>query len=103
MQHKFCQRHHNEPAVAHCRQCQRPLCADCAVRLDDHIFCSEECVARFEHFKSRWKEERPSRFKWVWKAALLAAAAVLFLLSVKIGAGRDVPFFVRLNEKIFGR
>ena len=76
----------------------------CAVRMSGQVFCSEQCGARYEAFMSRWKGVAKTRsFRWVWNVVLLGAAVIIFLAAVKFGASRNVPFFVGLSEKIFGK
>jgi hypothetical protein len=79
------------------------VCKDCVVSSDEHDFCSEECLHQFTRFKERYKvEEKKSKRTIVGQLALLIGAIVVVVIAIKLGAARKVPFFQRLNEKIFG-
>src|SRR5580765_3758280 len=40
---KFCYRHPTRIAKRRCFQCARPLCPDCQIKLDHHLFCGDMC------------------------------------------------------------
>ena len=43
MDQESCYKHDDEPAIAHCKSCEKPLCLSCAIRMSGHIYCSEDC------------------------------------------------------------
>jgi hypothetical protein len=105
MAEKFCVYHEGVPAVAKCRKCHKLVCKDCVVynEQDGTAFCSEECLAKYEHFQSRYnKEPKTGKRTIIGQFVLLAGAVIVVIIAIKLGAARKVPFFVRLNEKIFG-
>ncbi len=105
MEGKFCVYHEGVPAVAKCRKCHKLVCRDCVI-YDDHdgtAFCSEECYEKYHHFKSRYNEEpKTSKRTIIGQILLLVGAVVLVVVAIKLGAARNVPFFVKLNKKLSG-
>ncbi len=97
-----CFHHPGRSAVKHCRQCQRPVCAECLVVEEGKPFCSEECARRFRAFSERYGAVAPRRPSLLYRLVLLATAVLIGLIALRIGHSRGVPFFVRLHAFLFG-
>ena len=68
-----CAKHENTESVAACVHCGKPLCGECAIRMDGKLWCREclEVAARTLYGRGRW-----------WTSRLIAG-----LLSMIPGAG----------------
>ena len=105
MADKFCVYHEGVPAVAKCRKCHKLVCKNCVIydEEDGTAFCSEECYQKYQHFQSRYQETpKTSKRTIIGQLFLLVGAVVVVVIAIKLGAARKVPFFVKLNQKIFG-
>jgi len=49
-----CHKHPDRTARRKCYNCKQPLCPECQLKLDGHIFCSENC-------HKQWREKKEAR------------------------------------------
>ena len=56
-----CYRHPERVAKRKCYFCKKPICPECQVRLDHHIFCSETCHQSWLEEKKKKALSKPSR------------------------------------------
>src|SRR3990172_1281218 len=77
---KFCFKHPTYIAKRRCFQCRRPLCPNCQIKLDHHLFCSTQCHA--DHTASIPLQTRPryTRYALYASSLLLVASLVYFAL-----------------------
>jgi len=83
---EFCINHPTKKAVAHCKQCDAPLCPDCRLLLREGIFCSDTCYHEFLDIRGRIIDEkgRRARFSVIALIKHLATAAVLLAIIAGI-------------------
>lgn len=59
--------HDNEPAVARCKLCLKPLCASCEVKAPEGSFCGDSCIEKYRramtHLSESQKKEEEFREK----------------------------------------
>jgi hypothetical protein len=95
-----CYYHPEKDAVAICKECNKPLCEECAHEINGKIYC-EECISKIEE-KSKRREERPgrneglrSRFPAILLLTIIIVAVVLitiFTVFVIPGRRNILPF-----------
>lgn len=51
-----CLNHPERNAVARCKQCHKPLCPKCAVKMPGGVYCSQECYDKMGEFQDRVKK-----------------------------------------------
>ena len=56
-----CFRHPERTARRKCYFCKKPICPQCQIRLDHHIFCSEECHQNWLKKQEEKKRKRPKK------------------------------------------
>lgn len=88
---RFCYRHTTRIARRKCFLCERPLCPQCQLKLDHHLFCSELCHKNFLT-RSVAKAHRPYT-----RYAMYAASLVLFVGLVYFALFADA--FYSTDEK----
>jgi len=86
--------HTGRPSVARCRQCGKPVCAECRTVTADGVYCGAECAAKGAGFARRSEEmdARPKTASGLVWTLLRAALAVAVLLVAWRLAG---PFLRR--------
>ena len=73
--------HTGRPSVTRCKQCSKPLCAECRHITENGIFCSDECARSGEVFKERVEnmDNRVLHRKGIpWIVKLVIAAVVIY-------------------------
>ena len=101
-----CINHDYRDAVSRCRQCHKPLCAECQLVTEEGIYCGKECYSEGKAFHERVAalkpEKRPGKlsvfFRRLLKLAIfvLAVALILyFLLDVD-----SIEDFLQLISKL---
>lgn len=81
-----CLTHMDVPAVSHCAQCHRPMCADCIAGGEgDADFCSVDCQADYRKFFRQYRPTRPRGFGLVGWILWLGALAGLGLGALYAG------------------
>jgi hypothetical protein len=93
----YCINHQDKVAVARCKTCSKPVCADCVVRTDLGMFCSDECSEQAKLFSDKLElsEEmraaaKPKvaairRKKLLKKMAVYVVIIILVILGVRYG------------------
>lgn len=83
-----CRRHPTRPARRRCYHCRQPICPDCQLRLEGHIFCSEACAKAERRRTLLSRLDRLNRtalagrwFRLLGLAGLLAGGAALVWFS----------------------
>ena len=75
-----CLNHPSIPAVSHCAQCHRPVCAECVAATEGKTgFCSERCLVEHRAFRRRYDATRPrgpGRLAGLVRLAISIAALV---------------------------
>jgi peptidoglycan/xylan/chitin deacetylase (PgdA/CDA1 family) len=96
---RFCYRHPTSLARRKCFGCGRPLCPECQLKLDHHLFCGELCN---KNYLRDLAAQRPRRFRHY---ALYSSIAVLLgtfiyfgLLADAFYSGGDQKNRPSLNE-----
>lgn len=89
---RFCYRHPTRIAKRKCFQCGRPLCPQCQLKLDHHLFCSELC-----HKNLQTKTQEPPVVRPYRRYAVYAASLVLFSGLIYFALFADA--FYSTNEK----
>ena len=51
-----CYRHPDRPAKRKCYKCKQPVCPECQLKLEGHIFCSENCHQEWLKKKEEHKQ-----------------------------------------------
>lgn len=80
----MCFSHTERPATARCRQCQRPVCDECAKSDANGQFCSFDCAGKFKDFQQMGK---PKDLK---QRGLISLIATLVILAVVLVGGAYV-------------
>lgn len=78
---KTCATHKDQPSVAVCRQCQKPLCKSCTMVNASGSFCSSECNVLFREME-KMKQGQEERKKMGFGAKF---AIFLILVAVVLG------------------
>lgn len=75
----MCFNHPDRPAETRCRQCQKPVCEECAKTDIDGKFCSFACLEKYKDYRSRkapaTSRKRSGLFSWLITLIILAAIA----------------------------
>ena len=76
-----CLNHPERTAVARCKQCHKPLCQKCVMKMPGGIFCSQECYDKMGQFQERVKklDEAPKAGFSFGKLARWAIIAAIIL------------------------
>lgn len=80
---RFCYRHPTSLARRKCFSCSRPLCPECQMKIDHHLFCSELC---HKNYSRELAYQRPRRFR---RYALYSTVAVLIGVFIYFGLLAD--------------
>jgi len=78
-----CFYHTGRTAVTRCKQCSRPLCAECKHITEDGIFCSDKCAQEFSVFAKRLKEIESKRGEKSNKLGIFIRV-ILFLVIIYV-------------------
>src|SRR5689334_7179526 len=96
---RFCYRHPTSLARRKCFSCGRPLCPECQLKLDHHLFCSGLC---HKNDLRELAEQRPRRFRRYALYSSIAALVAIFiyfgLLADAFYSGGDQKNRPSLNE-----
>lgn len=88
---KVCLTHKDQPAVAMCHQCHKPICKACTMVTPHGTFCSSECSVISREYKEKVRlsgvhERKGGAGKVVVLVVLLLIAGV-FVIHVAARAG----------------
>lgn len=81
-----CANHPLKTAVARCKACNKPLCAQCRRITDIGIFCSPECEAKTRKFMERVGEEKLIVKRTLFTARFFRGVKWLAILLVVFAA-----------------
>ena len=84
---------HEQAMEFRCKQCHKPVCDECAFKIEHGAFCCRECANTYRDFKrdQEDEEEKPRR-----QRPLLMTAVVLLALAVLAVLARRMGVFDRL-------
>ncbi len=83
---------HDRPLSFRCIQCHKPVCDDCAFKIEHGAFCSRECAVMYRDFKQ--SQRRPARRR---SRALLKALVVLVIIAaIAVVAARKLGLIGRI-------
>lgn len=85
-----CLTHPDEEAVHRCTSCRKPLCAKCALKKAEGVFCSDGCWYKIKQHQERLKtlKVKDARFEEMEKERKSRARLVYGVLGLLvIGAG----------------
>lgn len=71
-----CKNHPKRKTTRKCYSCKSPICSDCIIRHDHHLFCSKECIRSYQD-----KTKKTRRKKGIQLPDILFTAFLLFLLA----------------------
>ncbi len=84
---------HDQVMEFRCKQCHKPVCDDCAFKIEHGAFCSRECAHTYRDFKGDQKPEpRKRRRTSIVLVAVLLVLAALAILARRMGL---VPWLAR--------
>jgi peptidoglycan/xylan/chitin deacetylase (PgdA/CDA1 family) len=75
---RFCYKHPTHIAKRKCFQCNRPLCPNCQLKLDHHLFCGEACHKLYSAAISDRTPTRYGRYALYTSLALLIGGFIYF-------------------------
>lgn len=94
----FCHRHPTRPARRRCYHCRKPICPECQIRTEGHIFCSEACATAHRRRRILSRLDRLNRtalagrwFRLLGLLFLLAAGAAAIWFSARLDRFVEVP------------
>jgi hypothetical protein len=97
-----CLNHPERTAVARCKQCHKPLCQKCAMKMPGGVFCSDECYQKMGSFQDRVdmldKAKKPGLSLGKLLTRLVTVAiivAIVYFVFIR-GGVRSVGDFVDL-------
>lgn len=108
-----CFYHDDKPAVANCSVCLKPICADCLIKNDRGVFCSQTCAANAEKAMTHIEEfdqlnaaademeRRANRASLIINFSIIFVCIVLFLLAWRcnwIPVDAQKYFYKQLHE-----
>src|SRR5436190_6007353 len=96
---RFCYRHPTSLARRKCFSCGRPLCPECQLKLDHHLFCSEPCNKNYVRELAAQRPRRFRRYALYSSIAVLVGGFIYFgLLADAFYSGGDQKSRPSLNE-----
>lgn len=75
--------HEGRAAAARCRQCGRPVCADCLRKTADGSFCGDQCATAGAAFELR-KEELSGRPEPRRRSLVRVILKTIFILALAL-------------------
>jgi peptidoglycan/xylan/chitin deacetylase (PgdA/CDA1 family) len=66
---RFCHRHPAQIAKRRCFQCSAPICQNCQIKIDHHLFCGNSCHA--EYLKAALRKTRSAYSRYATYATLI--------------------------------
>ena len=77
-----CLNHTEIEATCRCTTCFKPLCSDCVVRRDRHVFCSPQCLDNY--LRTSGLDASDSKKKKKGVAVVLAVIVIVTLVVIGI-------------------
>jgi peptidoglycan/xylan/chitin deacetylase (PgdA/CDA1 family) len=96
---RFCYKHPTRIAKRKCFQCSRPLCPDCQIKRDHHLFCTDLCHKNYQSSGPFKPVPRYARYALYLTGLMLVAGVIYFaLLADAFYSGGDQPSAPKFEE-----
>lgn len=96
---KFCYRHPTRIAKRKCYQCSRPLCPECQIKRDHHLFCSDFCHKDHQATAAAKPGRTYAKYALYLTGLILVASLIYFaLLADAFYSGGDQGSTPNLTE-----